>query len=522
MNNKRGAEHKPLSFTTTLRNPERVAGFLACLKQFDGQNLTNDVIDKIVKVVIKEKLYKTMYESRTPALKEIYENDDASFNEAQLDAIVANSPQDHKEAGFDKGWASRFDTWYKICKEFGFAYYKMDEQIKITQAGYMLCDAYENTDDDMSGKVQSVFLNALVKYQSDNPLRRNANKNVPLLLLMKLIKLLKQDKDENGAGVSRKEIPFVLCWPDNNADKLFNYIKKFRQTYGFNASDDTIYTRCLSLLNSTNQKRFKKAQITKEGVDDFLRKIRITGVFSMRGMGRFVDFNKLEHDKIEYALENYGEYKTFENELDYYNFVGSMDAQIISIATDMITYNITDIRRAKLIEIAKKYTNEQIRNELELLFNNRKSSDLYFSDIDEPTRLEFLTSVALQQTLTDAQIEPNYVIDDEGNPTFTAKGGIGDIEVYDRDHDSLFEVTLMRGKQQAVSEIPAITRHLASLNKTNKFAVFIAPILHADAIFMIRFARTDPNYQANIYGYTITDFCEKLKTTTELEQFIIM
>lgn len=36
MPNERQAEHKPLSFTTTLRNPERIAGFLACLKQFDG------------------------------------------------------------------------------------------------------------------------------------------------------------------------------------------------------------------------------------------------------------------------------------------------------------------------------------------------------------------------------------------------------------------------------------------------------------------------------------------------------
>jgi len=516
---RRTPEHKPLSFTTTMRNPERVAGFLACLKQFDGQTLTNELIDKIAKQIIKQKLYKPMSIGRTPALRSIYESDE-TFTEEQLDQILEDNPQNHKEAGFDKGWPSRFDTWFgEMGKELGLVYYEMNKPIRISQAGHMLCDAYDSlsADDDVSKKVQNVFLNGFIKFQSNNPLRRNANENVPVVLLMNVIKLLKNDDDENDAGISRKEIPFVLCWPDNDANKLYRFIKRFRNEYRFKASDDTVYNLCLGLLGSTNQTRFKKSQITKESVDDFLRKIKITGVFTLRGMGRFVDFNKLEHEKIDYVLANYGEYREFDNELDYYNFVGSMDPKIISIETDTVTYNITDIRKAKLIEIAQKYSNEQIRDELELLSSNRKSSDEYLSDIDEPTRLEFLTSVALQQTLEDVSVEANYAIDDEGNPTFTARGGIGDIEVYDNDNNSLFEVTLMRGKQQAVAEIPAISRHLNELNKENKFAVFIAPVLHADADYMIKF--TKAQYKLDILGYTIPEFCGKLKTTTRLREF---
>lgn len=520
MPNERQAEHKPLSFTTTLRNPERIAGFLSCLKQFDGQILTNALIEKIVKALIKQKMYSTMYISRTPQLKAVAQNEDTTFTDEQLSEILENSPQEHKEAGFDKGWPSRFDTWYKICKELGLAYYEMGQPIKISQSGYMLCDAYEvsNADEDVSKKIQNVFLNALAKYPSNNPFRRNANENVPLVLLMRVIKLLKNDSDENDAGVSRKEIPFVLCWPDNDADKLYRYIKRFRAQYGYKASDDTVYSLCLGLLGSTNQTRFKKVQITKEGPDDFLRKARITGVFSMRGMGRFVDFNELEHEKIEYVLANYGDYREFSDELEYYEFVGTMDPEIVSIETDTVTYNLTDIRKTKLAEIAENYSKEQIRGELELLSSNRKSSDLYFSDIDEPTRLEFLTSVALQQSLVDANIEPNYAIDDEGNPTFTARGGIGDIEVFDNEHNSLFEVTLMRGKQQAVAEIPAITRHLDEIENENKFAVFIAPLLHADAKYMIGY--TKAQYNLDILGYTIPEFCEKLATTSRLQEFV--
>lgn len=519
MSSTRQSEHKPLSFTTTLRNPERIAGFLSCLKQFDGQILSNGLIDNIVKVLIKQKLYRTTYITSIPTLQAIYKDEDLKFSDKQLDEIVEKSPQDHKEAGFDKGWPSRFDTWYKICKEFGFAYYEIGQPIKISQAGHMLCDAYElnDSDEDVSKKIQNVFLNALSKYPSNNPFRRNANENVPLVLLMRVIRLLKQDSDENGAGIARKEIPFVICWPDNDAKALYDYIKDFRRVHGYTASDDTVYTRCLELLGSTNQKRFKKVQITKEGPDDFLRKVRITGVFSMRGMGRFLDLNDLEHEKVDYVLGTYGDYKLFPSEIEYYDFVGTMDPKIVSIETDTAGYNLSEIRQTKLAEIADKYTQEEIRNELSLLTGNRKSNDLYLSDIDEPTRFEFLASVALQQVLVDAVVAPNYAIDDEGNPTFTARGGIGDIEVFDKKNNSIFEVTLLRGKQQAVLEIPGITRHLRELKKDNKFAVFVAPLLHPDTEYMIEF--TKARHDLDIYGYTITSFCEKLKATNTLEQF---
>lgn len=520
MAKKRVPEHKILSFTTTLRNPERIAGFLSCLKQFDGQILTNELIDKIVKALIQQKLYWTTYLKASPDLKRINADEDLRFTEDQLDDILRNSPQKHKEHGFDEGWPSRFDTWYKICKEFGFAYYEIGQPIKISQAGHMLCVAFDSRDseEDVSKKIQNVFLNALSKYPSNNPFRRNANENIPVVLLMRVLKLLKNDDEENGAGISRKEIPFVLCWPNNDANELYAYLKEFRKVHGFSASDDTVYSRCLGLLKSNNQKRFKKIQVTKEGPDDFLRKLRITGVFSSRGMGRFLDLNDLEREKVNYIIKTYSNYQTFHSESEYFNFVGQLDPEIISIETDTTGYNLSDIRQSKLREIASKYTPAQIRTELNLLSTGkRKSADLYFSDIDEPTRLEFLTSVALSQTLADAVVSPNYAIDDEGNPTFTARGGIGDIEVFDKENNSLFEVTLLRGKKQAVLEIPGITRHLGELRKENKFAVFVAPVLHPDTEYMIAFTKS--HHDLDIFGFTVTTLCTKLAAVKSLKEF---
>lgn len=126
------AKYKPLSFNTTLRNPERIAGFLKCIEQFEGKVLTNGLIDGIVKKIINEKLYRPKSVNSKELYKTIFDSDD-KFNSDQLEDIVKNAPQDHKEAGFDKGWPSRFDTWYKLLKEFGFIWYKMNEPIAISQ-----------------------------------------------------------------------------------------------------------------------------------------------------------------------------------------------------------------------------------------------------------------------------------------------------------------------------------------------------------------------------------------------------
>ena len=191
----RKAEHKPLSFSTTMRNPERMAGFLNCIKPFEGMILTNEVIMKIVYKVIEGKLYTPVYVNRSPVLKGIFKDEDLTYSKNQINEIIKNSPQNHKEAGFEHGWPSRFDTWYKLNKEFGFMYYEMNKKIEISSCGHMLCDAYRSDEENSGQKIQNVFLNALMKYQTNNPFRKNANENVPVILLLKVIKLLKDVKN---------------------------------------------------------------------------------------------------------------------------------------------------------------------------------------------------------------------------------------------------------------------------------------------------------------------------------------
>ena len=115
-------------------------------------------------------------------------------------------------------------------------------------------------------------------------------------------------------------------------------------------------------------------------------------------------------------------------------------------------------------------------------------------------------------------VYPNYPVDDEGLPTFTASGGKADIECYTDECNSLVEVTLMQGRNQSIQEIPAVRRHLeeqiqCSPEKTN-FSIFIAPTIHADSQFMIEFSKHQ--YQIDIVPYTIDGFIDRVERTNDI------
>lgn len=522
MSRERNTEYKPLSFSTTMRNPSRIADFLRCILPYEGQILTKEIIMSVVASLIKKKIYKPMYIDRTPNLKSIL-NEERDFTDLEVSEIIQNSPQNHKEAGFDKGWYSRFDTWYKLPMEFGFLYYEMNATIEISSTGHMLIDAHnENPINDE--KIKNVFLNSLMKYQTNNPFRKNANDNSPLVLLLQVIRLLKDDPDENDAGVYRKELSLIICWPNRDAQAVYEKIKSLRKQYGFTYGDEVIYDICLELLVTREEQknRFKINQITGEAVDEFIRKMRITGVVSLRANGRFIDFNSFEMKKIEYILDNYVNYCNYLSKREYYDYMGSIDTEIVSsiqLVDDSIVF---DARINTLNQWAIEYTKEYIANELNILSRNGESKNAILRIIDKPTRLEFLTSIALKQYFVALNVRPNYHVDDEGLPTFTASGGVADIECYDTDCNSLVEVTLMRARNQATNEMPAITRHLQEAIKKEPnithFSILVAPTIHTDTKYMAGYSKYQ--FGIDILTLTITEFIEQISVNRRIVEML--
>ena len=523
MAKERQKEYKPLSFSTTMRNPARIAAFINCILPYKGQMLTRNIIHEVAVNLISEKLYYTeKYEMKVPEYKEIYQSDELTFTREQVEDIIANSPQDHKEAGFEKGWDSRFDTWYKLPMEFGFIFYEMNKPIIISTTGHMLVDAL-NENPINNEKIQKVMLNALMRYQTSNPFRKNANENVPLPLLLRVIKLLKDDPEENAAGVFRSELSLIICWPDNNADSLYRKIKEVRRQYRFTYGDEVIYGICLDLLGAgeDKKKRFKIDQITGEAVDEFIRKMRITGIVSLRGNGRFLDFNNFEIDTINYILKNYSEYPRFTTKQEYFEYMGAVDSNILAVQ-EISENEVSNVRAKTLNEWATNYTKEDIIKELRIVCSKGESKNAILRIIDKPTRFEFLTSIALKQHFETLEICPNYHVDDEGLPTFTASGGLADIECFDIYSNPLIEVTLMTARTQATNEMPAITRHLqeAVEKYPNKvvFSLLVAPSIHSDTKYMAEFSKY--RYNVDILTYTLEEFITNILTVKNLVEVL--
>ena len=513
---KRKEEFKPLLFTTTLRNPERIKTFLSVIAKYNGQILTNNVIDKIVYDLVSMKQYVPMYVTRHSDLKSQLTNEEP-FSDKDTKRIINNSPQKHKEAGFDWGWPSRFDTWYKFLKELGFVYYEMNQPIELSEAGHNLVlantEGYEHLE-------QQVFLSSFAKYQRDNPYRRISNRNKPLILLLNVILNLRKILGSDNAGVTVSEIPLFICWKNNDYKLLSNTIIDIRKKYGYCPSDEYIYDLCKSILDlsASDEKRFKISNICHEMPDDFIRKMRMTGLISIRGGGRFIDINNQELEKVKYVLEHYSELKTFSSEKEYYDYVKTIDLTLVNLEKTM-TQNEQEAR-ALFMKWVDQFDLDTLSKELTIVSDNHSQSKhdiLKF--INEPLRLEFLTALILQKKFSSILVKPNYSYDDEGMPTSFAPGNSADIVCVDNEGNVLFEVTLMRGRQQVANEMIPIERHLKEIrvNDSNAFSVFLAPNIHPDAIQYAAFAKFQSGI--NIVTLDIPTFANEIVTKTTIREY---
>ena len=514
-------KHKPLSFSTTMRNPERIAPFLECIAPYEGEKLTSGCINSIVRDVIRKKLYVPLSVKRDPKLKAIENNDDESFSEEQLSKIIAISPQKHKEAGFEAGWPSRFDTWYKLQKEFGFLWYEPGERIVLSHTGHMLVEAARRVPAD-NLKIQNIFLNAMVKYRSDNPFRKTLNSNVPLLLVLRTIRRIK-DLDPKVAGLYRAELSFLICWPDENVERLCDFIIGPRKKYKVSGyTDEIIYNLCLNILGygEKEKKYIKMKQVTGEAVDDYIRKMKITGILSLRGNGRFLDYNNLEQEKINYILSAYPRPINYRDDKEYFEYMGEVDESLL-IHSGAPAKDSDKLRKERLEQVAREYTIETIFKELVSVCRKRESKDPLFKFISAPARLEFLTSIALVQNFEGLNVYPHYVVDDEGLPTFTAPGGISDIECRDQTYEELVEVSLGCSHQQQVNdEMLPIVRHLTEVKKKHNlaFSIFVAPKIHPDAKLFTEFIKYKQHL--DIKAFDIENFISAIKDEPHLSDLM--
>lgn len=525
---KRKSTYKPLLFTTTVRNPERTKRLLFVLSKYNGRVLTSILAEEIIAQLIKYGVYRPMKISDT--IKDKWstskkgEFSEVLLTEQEVKQILVDNPQHHKEAGFEKGWASRFATYFDFAKELGFVYFWPNEKIEFSEIGLKLANSIQVDIEDGNILVsephpefeQQAFLLALAKYQRNNPFIRVLNKNVPLILLLQTIKKLNEDKDFNGVGILKLEIPLVLYWKNNDADKLYKRIKKLRKEHGYEPSWEVITEICREeIMEGLDIERGNKS-IMVDYPDEFLRKMRLTGLISLRGAGRFIDINKNEINKVNYVLDNYSEYPTFQTERAYFDYMAKTDKNLINMKSLALSLEKND---ELLLKWVNYYSWDVIKSELNGLSKKSNSKDDLLKLLSHPTRLEFLTSLAIKSKFRHLKIKPNYPTDDEGIPTSTAggQGNQGDIECFEDDNGILVEVTMSGGRTQTMMEVWPIARHLNEFSKkvtAKSMCHFIAPTIYADSEKQLKYVEDTEGLK--IRPRTIDEFIGFLETNQKL------
>lgn len=522
MSNKK-SEYKPLLYTTTVRNPERIKNNLFILKKFENQILTNELATNIVKELIRYGLYRPMKVS--DYVKSIWSQTNKGefslnlLDYKEVESIVINNPQQHKEAGFDRGYPSRFATIFDFAKELGFVYFRINEKIEFSELGNILIDIIDLQIDENNNisvnmkhpeREQSVFLQSLICSQRCNPFVRVLNDNIPLLLLLEVIKLINSDSEcGNGTGISRQEIPLLLFWKNNDSKSLYLRIKKLRKEFGYNPSDEIIIDICINEIMLGDYKKFDPKSIMVDYVDEFIRKMRMSGLISLRGAGRFIDINHNEDEKIDYILANYSKYTLYDDEHKYFEYMSKIDNNLISFEASYVS---EENANSLLSEWLKLYNWEIIKEELHVLSSHKTSKDGVLKYLSAPIRLEFLTALAIKSKMPNVIVKPNYTYDDTGLPTSTAGGNRGDIECYEGNNGILVEVTMSQGRTQTMMEIWPIERHLISFITENNFyaqCIFIAPTIYQDSKRQIDFVKHENNLL--IRPYCIDDFSKYLE-----------
>ncbi len=521
------SQYKPLLFTTTMRNPYRLKQILFILNKFDGQILSDSLAQDIVGECMKYGIYRPMKQSLS--IKAKWTTPKGMFGkeiltQQEVEFLIKNNKQNHKEAGFSKGYASRFATIFDLCKELGLAYYSIQKPIYISKLGHHLIDAIKVSEDNGSILVEQthpeyeteVFLLAFAKSQRKNPFVKVLNDNVPLILLLETIKLLNADKEFNGNGICRKELPLLIFWKDNDAQALYERIKRLRKKYRYNPSDETIIDICINEIMKGDYKKFSKTSIMRDYTDEFIRKMRMTGLISLRGAGRFIDINHNEDKKIEYILKTYSNYKHFTDERQYFDYMAAIDSNLLAINSVKVPQSKNE---QLLAGWCKEYSWDIIKKELLILALRRTSQNEILRILASPMRLEFLTALAIKSQLPFVRVIPNYTTDDTGLPTSTAAGGKGDIECLEENKGILVEVTMAEGRTQTIMEIWPIERHLVAFkDKCDKDcqSIFVAPSIYADSRRQIDFVKVDSKGKNIIRPYNIEDFIAFLETTEHL------
>lgn len=576
MTRKGNLRRKPISFDTTLRNPTRIPQFISILSQYEGKVLTSDIALELEADIIRKKIFeptvstlgnyvayynkKFFFKAKDQSLnapqrvrylfKKWFENEKDNCSKEEIIYLLENTITQHKEAGWLGGWESRLHTQFNFLNELGLVFVSKNKPIKISEVGRLMISNYlsgDKKEEYNSSAEESAFLMVFSKYQTNNLFRSNTVKINFFYLVLSVINELKTTYNRSGLAIN--DLPFVIVWHNNDYKTLSKIINEFREKFGYNTSKELVYEHVMSFLNEENQIKntlvkadkefikekgtdYKIDKITRETPDEIVRKLRLTRLVSFRGNARFLDINPDEKEKVDFILNTYAKNMTFSNENDYFNYMGSIDENLLFRPEEVIIDKHKDVKLNLLDELSSSLEWDELLKEMRCMVGKNGSQDERFKYIAETVRLEFLSAITLKKALPHLKIYPNYISDDGGYPFKTASGMNGknsgaDIEIREGNIFATCEPTLSTAAQyQAINEVLAITDHLFVIYEREKenlddlFSIFLAPKITPRANAAISHVLMEQGVQ--IYAWETEDFVKFSQQVKTLSDYKII
>ena len=134
------------------------------------------------------------------------------------------------------------------------------------------------------------------------------------------------------------------------------------------------------------------------------------------------------------------------------------------------------------LEIKKRYDDDAYIEELIYSLRNIRGLER------PPVALEEITTNMLRIINDDIAIKTNAPLGDDNRITFSAPGGVPDIECFYEQYAAIYEVTLLTSRGQWYNEGQPVMRHLRDFedkhanNYNDFYCIFISPRLHEDTL----------------------------------------
>ena len=512
------------SISTTIREAERITGFLKTALEINGEQWNAQTQAKFQILLVKNRQYlndpynSQIYGRLNAEQCELLRDKTINMTYEQAEGIINAK---NYEGGADMRGRQSMSPLYKL----GLVYI-VEGKVYVTDVGQKLINGEISFGDFM--------LDAMLKFQYPNPYESsyqawNTKPFINALRLIKRVHELCEKKNISAKGITKIEFGiFVLSLKNyKDVDKTAEDVLKFRQRYNSFKTDDEKEHFRIEYVREYLSGFKNPEKNTIEYADNMIRYMRLTKYICIRGKYSYVyidleprrltEINSiLETDDgraAQYSQEEwrnymgiYGAYplpfetveKLSEILSDTDKDINSIERKLGIVTTSSNNCSTRDEYKSEIerrreyrtelqnLEIKKDYhssvdkIDEAIKALEDIRDHNKASLAKRFS-----IELEKWANVALNIINDSILIKPNAPVGDDNEPTYTAPSGVADIECFYEKFNAICEVTMLTSRDQWFNEGQPVMRHLRDFerNHTKKsYCLFVAPRLHQDTV----------------------------------------